>query len=347
MTEPDSVVIKGDLFEANSSKSYPATLSETDGALLLVGNGSSTYVDQEEIKISDALANVPTRVEFEDGRVFLTRDRAAVAAVFGGSRLGGFKGMVANAEIFRPRIMAILAILFLAAIVSLRYAMPFAMDFTAGLIPQTFEARLGAVAFQSFDLLLGDTETNETRRAEVQTLFDELLAASDVEVPIAIHIRHGGILNANAFALPAGPVIVTDELIKLAPNDDALAGVLAHEIGHIEERHGLRRMMRAAGWVILVSIVAEEASGLFEEVAAFPTLLIDQAYSRSFETDADDRAVEILRSAGRDPDQFAEMLRLITERCGTACDDSAWLSSHPAPSGRIDRIQNSPGALPE
>ncbi|MCZ6603727.1 MAG: M48 family metallopeptidase, partial [Alphaproteobacteria bacterium] len=205
-------------------------------------------------------------------------------------------------------------------------------------VPHGLEARLGNVAFETFDLLLAETELSEERQAEVAALFEDLRLASDLDYPVELHFRKGRALGPNAFALPAGPVMVTDELIELAPNDDALAGVFAHEIGHIEERHGLRRMMRAAGWVIMVSVIADDGSGLFEEVAAFPTLLIDQSYSRSFETQADDRAIEMLQATGRDPAAFAEMLELITQNCGKMCEDSGWLSSHPAPGERIDRI---------
>lgn len=340
MTEtPNLRLVTGDLFEENSAQSHPAELVDTDGALTLRSDGKTTYVDRHDVLISDPLANIPRRITFPDGRVLVTRDHRAVAAIFAEHEKANLKTIVAWAEIFRPRIMIILATLFLASIFSLRFALPVAIDMASTMVPHSMEARLGSVAFGSFDLLLDDSELDKNRTQEVQALFDEIVAASRIDFPIDIHIRKGGFLKANAFALPGGPIIVTDELINLAPSDDALAGVLAHEIGHVEERHGLRRMMRAAGWVILVSVISEEAGGLFEEVAAFPTLLIDQAYSRSFETDADDRAMAIMEYTGRDPEAFAEMLGLITKDCGSACESAGWFSSHPAPSDRIERIQ--------
>ncbi len=334
--------ITGDLFEENSAKSRPAELSSEEDysdTLKLRCDGTTTHIGRDQVSVSDPLANVPRRLVFSDGRVLVTRDHQAVAEIFDQGSGANLTSIVAWAEIFRPRIMVILILLFLASIISLRFALPVAVDVAARMVPASMEARLGGVAFESFDLILKDSELDAQRSDEVRALFDEIVGASDIDFPVDMHIRQGGFLKANAFALPGGPVIVTDELIKLAPNDDALAGVLAHEIGHIEERHGLRRMMRAAGWVILVSVISEEASGLFEEVAAFPTLLIDQAYSRSFETDADDRAIEIIVAIGRDPAAFAEMLNLITKDCGQACDGVDWLSSHPAPGDRIEHIR--------
>lgn len=331
--------VTGELFEPDSAKSATAELRRHNGSLLLVSGGRQEYLEPTDIVLSDHLASIPRRLTLPDGRVLVTRDHAAVGEIFAGAKGHKITNLIAASEIFRPRLMAILAVLFLAIVIALRFGIPLAADVAANLVPPGLEARLGRGALATFDLLIDESRLSTERQVEVRNLFESLRASSDLSRPVTLQIRHGGLLGPNAFALPGGPVIVTDELIELAPSDDALAGVLAHEIGHIEERHGLRRMLRAAGWVIMVSVIADDGSGLFEEVAAFPTLLIDQAYSRNFEIQADDRAIEILVGQGRDTDAFAEMLELIMAECGDRCGGAEWLASHPATSGRIDRIR--------
>jgi Zn-dependent protease with chaperone function len=63
----------------------------------------------------------------------------------------------------------------------------------------------------------------------------------------SLNFRKGGSIGPNAFALPDGSLVLTDELVELAANDEAVLGVLGHEIAHVEGEHTLRQLYRAAG----------------------------------------------------------------------------------------------------
>jgi len=290
---------------------------------------------------SDRISGVPRRVALPDGRVFVTLDQDGVDAVAatGGGRLAR---AVARAERWHPRLILVVVATVLAIAAVVRFGLPAAADGLAYLVPAALEARIGASALATLDdTLLADSRLPAARRAEVERLFAALRDAAMPPVGLKLAIRGGGPIGANALALPGGPIVVTDALIELAPSEDALAAVIAHEIAHIEERHGLRRLLRAAGAALLVTVVIGDAGELLEEAAALPTLLLDGAYSRAFETAADDRAAALLRAVGRDPRALAGMLEALAASCGVGCS-GGWLSTHPAMGERIARIGRAP-----
>ena len=152
-------------------------------------------------------------------------------------------------------------------------------------------------------------------------------------------------LGPNAFALPGGTIVVTDEMLQLlAGRDDVLLGVLGHELGHVRRRHGMRLLVQAT----LIGTAASIAWGDFSAVlAAAPALLGQSAYSRDFEREADDDAVSLLRANGLSPVVMVELFqRLAAGRAtpggadpGGAFDLGIALASHPADAERMQRFK--------
>ena len=145
--------------------------------------------------------------------------------------------------------------------------------------------------------------------------------------------RDGGALGANAFALPGGTIVITDQLIELAENDDEIAGVLAHEIAHVQNRHSLQQIYRVLGIGFMIGIIGGDSSQIIDDVVTQAAALQQLAYTREFEEDADRRSVEIMVAAGRDPTAFVDLLDRITGKA-RAERDTGWLSTHP---GNRDR----------
>ncbi len=162
----------------------------------------------------------------------------------------------------------------------------------------------------------------------------------------------------NAFALPGGYVYVTRGLLALADSEAELAGVLAHEIGHVTGRHGESRMTRTIlaqlGLGVLGSVVDSQLLNNLFQVGALAVL---QGYSRDQEFDADTRAVRYMRTAGYDSFAMARFLaKLKAERDLAAriagkpdggSDQFNFLATHPRTTERVKRaIQQAGGAAP-
>ncbi len=154
----------------------------------------------------------------------------------------------------------------------------------------------------------------------------------------------------NAFAAPGGLVLVTRGMVRLCRTEDQLAAVLAHEIGHVQHRHGVKSIGRSRITTAL-TVAAVEAGRhlggkeLAEAVNAFNGAINDvtqtlsvNGYSRGAEREADLAAVAILQRAGYEPRALAEMLEEMGRRLKPGGLDFA--KTHPKPSDRLKNIRS-------
>lgn len=150
----------------------------------------------------------------------------------------------------------------------------------------------------------------------------------------------------NAFALPGGQVVIMRGLLAQAEGPDEIAGVLAHEIGHIANRHPLRSFLRAAGFELLLSFVIGDAPILIELALEGGGLLLALSYSREMENQADEFAVDMLRtskvgSAGLQK-FFTRIGKLEDGMAKETGGATAYFSTHPDTAGRVGVIARAP-----
>lgn len=155
--------------------------------------------------------------------------------------------------------------------------------------------------------------------------------------------------DINAFAAPGGLVLVTRGLLQCCQTEDQLAAVLAHEIGHVEKRHGLRAIKTGrlnSALTILATESAKNFGGqnLAEVTQAFDesindiaTTLMNSGYSRTLEYEADAAAVAILKNAGYRPGALAAMLENMAKNWDASRKDFA--ATHPAPADRQAQLR--------
>jgi predicted Zn-dependent protease len=156
--------------------------------------------------------------------------------------------------------------------------------------------------------------------------------------------------DINALSAPGGFIFITRGLIRCCEDEDALASVLAHEIGHVQFRHGLRAIKTSRVTEALTIIGTEAAKSfggqeLSQLTKAFEGsindithTLIDSGYSRSLEYEADVGAVNIMNRIGYDPNGLVEMLNLMSERLVPGGNDFA--ATHPSPKKRISEVSS-------
>jgi predicted Zn-dependent protease len=153
----------------------------------------------------------------------------------------------------------------------------------------------------------------------------------------------------NAFAAPGGRILVTSGMVRLCRTEDQLAAVLAHEIGHVQHRHGLQsiRQSRLTAALTVAAVEAGRHLGgaeLAEALSAFEGAIDDvtqtlvvNGYSRAAEREADAAAVTILLRVGYEPRALIEMLEEMGRRLKPGGMDFA--RTHPAPAERIRQIR--------
>ncbi|MFT3929999.1 MAG: M48 family metallopeptidase [Spongiibacteraceae bacterium] len=247
-------------------------------------------------------------------------------------------------------IFVVVVLLVLALPVGLYFGMGGLTAAAARQVPVEWEQKLGQSAFAQYRLqheLLDDKEA----QAELKALTEPLTAViKDSRYPFEFHVVRDADLNA--FALPGGVVVINSGLIERADNASELLGVLAHEISHVTERHGVRNIISSAGIVLTAQVLIGDASGLLATIASAAPLLLNQSYSRDFERDADAHGVALLMAANIDPHGmqkfFEKMIEHENKMLQQVGNDKAadamknlsrFLSTHPATEERIERIQ--------
>lgn len=138
----------------------------------------------------------------------------------------------------------------------------------------------------------------------------------------------------NAFALPGGHVVVNTGLLRAAGSAEAVAGVLAHEVQHVELRHSLRNMIHGLGWRAVLAVALGDLKG--SAWAGMAERLVGMAYGRDLERQADLAALVALRRAGIASHGMVDFFGRLAWQGG---QPPAFLSSHPATAERLDNLR--------
>lgn len=162
--------------------------------------------------------------------------------------------------------------------------------------------------------------------------------------------------DINAFAAPGGFILLSRGMLRCCRTEDAVAAVLAHEIGHVALKHGLKSIDKSRMTGALTTVLTEAGKNLggkelaevtqaFEgSITDITTTLANSGYSRQFESQADKAAVAILNAAGYDPRALSAMLGEMASRLKPGGHDFA--KTHPDPKARIKEVNALIGSAP-
>jgi beta-barrel assembly-enhancing protease len=148
--------------------------------------------------------------------------------------------------------------------------------------------------------------------------------------------------TVNAFALPGGQIFITLGLLRLLDNEDEVAGVLGHEIGHVIGRHSNEQMAKAQlsqGLVNAVVMAGGSEYGMTAgQIAQFVSQLKNTAYGREDELESDQLGVRFMVRAGYDPNALIRVMGVL-KKAAAGRAPPEFLSTHPDPDNRVQRIK--------
>jgi Zn-dependent protease with chaperone function len=224
------------------------------------------------------------------------------------------------------------------------FGVPLAADRLAPLVPQALERRLGDVAEGQFKTVFGKTCDSAPGQAAFAKLVNALRESAGLDTSIQTAVLSSPV--PNAFALPGGKVFLFNGLLAKAENADEIAGVLAHELGHLRHRDSTRNLIYNGGTSFLIGLLFGDITGSGALIFASRSL-VSASYSREAEQNADTFAIDVMHRLGRPSKPMGELMFRITGKEG---DKSlSILASHPLTEDRLARMSNGdqlPGGPP-
>ncbi|MBB6466375.1 Zn-dependent protease with chaperone function [Aminobacter lissarensis] len=320
-----------------------------DALLTIATDGATAVTDKAGVQlaaspfsavtVSDRVGSIPRHLTYPGGGVFETADNDGVDALIA-PHSGKRSGLIHQLERFHPRLLVFVAATIILCVALYRYAVPVLVEVAVAVTPPAVTALMSKSALASLDQAIFEpSKLSPERQKLLSDGFAGLVALTPqakYEGPAyTLNFRAGGAIGPNAFALPDGTVVLTDELVELAGKDDEMIlGVLGHEIGHVGHEHSLRQLYRAAGVTALIMLIGGDIGSGTEDLLIQGSALMSLSYSRGAEAEADRFSVELMHKAGRDPAAIARFFELLRDKYGDK-DETDLLSTHPATPERI------------
>jgi Zn-dependent protease with chaperone function len=345
-------MISASYFDGQTARLHPVELQPADGALLVMGGALTREYAYAQVALAEPFADAPAVLYFADGARCEVNDRAGGHAL--ADALGYRRSAVMRWQQHWYAALAALVLLIAAGAAYVHWGVPAAAERIAAAIPPSLDKQVGASAFAGMEgKLLAPSRLSEQRIAEVEQVLRSIAPAA-TRLPIRLVVRDAPRLGANALALPDGTIVVTDAMILhilgKASEFDAdqramLAGVLAHEIGHVQRRHSVRVLARSS----LTAALSATLFGDFSAVAAgVPAVLMNMRYSRDMETEADEYAIALLRQKRIPTEPLADLFDSLEDAHRQdpqqalprwMSNSMAYMSSHPASAQRSARLR--------
>ncbi len=306
------------------------------GQLRITGLESDLTYTLSEIRISPRVGNTPRSIYLPGDAKCETLDNDSIDAIL---RLQGRGRWQAFLHKLESRLGYVLLLLVLTVVGSwglVEYGIPALAKRAAYALPESTDAALGQDALKVLDqVLFSPSDLEEKRQRQLCTLFDDMTEGLAEAQDFRLEFRKGDRVGPNAFALPSGIIVITDDLVLLAEHQNELIAVLVHEIGHVIHRHALRMLLQNSVVVLVIASITGDVTSVTALSAAMPTILLKAKYSRAFEMEADQFALQYLRSHNIPPKYFADILLKLEKKTGYGSGRHNYLASHPATSERV------------
>jgi len=208
------------------------------------------------------------------------------------------------------------------------------------IIPYSWESHLGhALAEQ---IAPPEKRCTDSRLLEKTHTFVQTLATKVNSAPYTFRLSIVDKPIRNALALPGGHIMIFRGLLKSTKTPEEFAGVVAHEMQHILERHGLHLLVQHLSLDLIIGALTGESSGLMAVVLEGAHVFQSLSYSRSAEYEADRKGLALLVEAGINPEGMLSFFEYLKEQHGKKEPDILfrYLSTHPTPGDRIAKLRH-------
>jgi len=297
-----------------------------------------------QLKVSPRINDTTRFITLPNGSLFETSDNNSID-----NMLGRFANQPKKRRLSLkyPVFILLLSMFILTSWSLIHYGLPSLSRYVAMKIPSEILIEQGQQAFQSMDQSsFSASKLTQQRQNEITAAFKRLLPLSSDTYNYQLHFRSSEDIGANAFALPSGDIVITDDLVNLATSIDEINSVLLHEIAHVELRHSMQSVVQTSALLLGVVALTGDITSLSTIFFAIPALLLNSNYSRNMEIESDDYSLVYMLEHNVDPIAFSNILSKLIDSHQDNKDDSVsveqksdYWASHPPSDERIERFK--------
>jgi predicted Zn-dependent protease len=334
-------------FDGTNARAWPCELDWQDGELILrVAQDQPRRYARAQVGWPERTRHGARQVRLPDGGVVSVND--ARAWDDWAQAAGLLQPWAVRWALSWRAVAVALALLLACLFAAWRWGIPWGAQQAVQWVPDRLQTNLGQRVMQDLEQRqwLAPSELKPEVRARIEDSVAGMVkkAYRDDAPPHQLHFRKAPKwLGPNAFALPGGDIVITDALVVLLQSagdtvNPALLGVVAHELGHVRERHGLRLVFEAGAITVLTGWWLGDFSSI---LSAAPALAAQAGYSRDHERSADLEARRVMRAADIDPAAMVTFFQALNRAVpGRDGDNLAFgLATHPVDSERIRFFQ--------
>lgn len=346
-------------FDGRHGTAVPVQVTFESDTIRLSGGGIDRSVPLRDARIGEPFEFSPDVVELGDGAHLEVQDRAQQQMLL--QALHYKPSMVVRFQAMWPAALAAILVLAAIAFVAYEWGIPRLTSMLVDRLPPSAEEAISEEMLPRLDHSVFQPSQLSNGQKQAARAILEKMRPAHPRMPLRLVFRQSPVFGANAFAMPDGAIVVTDQMIKVVDPDqtdlqgeagDRLAGVLAHEIGHVEKRHTLKSMLSNS----MVAALAASLFGDFSAIAAAaPAIAVSSVYSREMESEADGYAIASMKQHGISPAIMADTFEMLqadaARRQFTAVPGwmrvvTDYTASHPADEERIARFRAAAGDVP-
>ena len=347
----------GFYYSNNSTKRVEAKLQVIDEHRLELDGKQIALLS--DVSVSPRIGNTARFLNFPDGSSFETLENDLVDKVF---QVQTGQPLLNKIYLWEKNKLIIVlsgVTLIAATYLLIAFGIPKFSKTLAYTLPTSISVSLANEVLENLDKsILTESKIPLVRQQSLRDQFNSY-AANQEGYNFKLHFRKGNRIGANAFALPDGTIIMTDELVSLASNDYELHSVMLHEIGHVIHRHSLRGLIANSGLAIVLVWLTGDVVTAGSWVSLLPLILIESQYSQEIEREADGYALQQMKKIKISPQYFADIMEKmskshesqlidntsteskdeteISKKTGTSWTD--YFSSHPSTNDRMKRFE--------
>jgi Zn-dependent protease with chaperone function len=329
-------------FDGKSAKAQTARIAiQNEHIAIFRDNGAPLHHPLERARIDEAFEGAAQRIDLGGGALLEVADSAALQIEL--DKIGRKLSVVQNAQSSWAWVTGCVVALIGLLVVGYLYLIPFASKQVASWLPESVDRTLGEQAWPMIEAqIFKPSALSAARQKAIAEQYSRITQQLPT-VPQYQLLFRASAIGPNAMALPGGRLIMTDELVASSKSDDALMGVLLHELGHVKYRHSMRNIIQAAALTAVISVWLGDVSSL---VTAVPAAMASMKYSRDLEAEADDFAIASLKAVGvpgqATADLFTELEKTASAKSGRNGEfpgrSESIFSSHPVTSERIKKF---------